>query len=95
MTESGWCPTCSTLVDFTERCPSRWGVGQCVENTGHDGWHWSDVGRGDGSVLRWTGVYSVRTCPERLNLMVWCQKPPGHDGGHNDGHGMTWIEDET
>lgn len=85
------CPTCSTRIDPSERCPSTVGLGRCMELVGHNGWHWSDVGRG--GVMRWTGLYVVgNSCPGRLSLIDWCQLKPGHEGAHNNGHGVTFSE---
>ena len=87
------CPKCRTHIDPEERCESN-GLGQCMERQGHDGWHWTDMGRGDGGVTIWTGAYVKHSCAGRIDLSHWCQKPPGHDGAHNDGKGLTFGDPE-
>lgn len=95
VTEAGpiTCPTCQTVVDPAARCPSERGAARCMERAGHPGFHWSDVGASP-AVLVWSGSYTGRRCPGRLDLNRWCVKTPGHERGHNDGRGLTWHEDD-
>lgn len=88
------CPTCQTKIDPDERCPAVRGMGRCMEKSGHEGWHWTDMGSGDGSIWRWTGVYAVRSCVGRLSLSEWCVATPGHKGGHNNGRGTSFGDPE-
>lgn len=45
--------------------------------------------------MRWTGLYVVSSsCAGRLSLSDWCQLPPGHERGHNNGRGVTFGDPE-
>jgi len=88
------CPCCSERIDTEDRCNAVKGILRCQERQGHSGWHWSDPGAG-GAVLRWTGVYSVRSCPAHLgDFDGWCVLTPGHDGWHSNGRGVSFGDPE-
>lgn len=87
------CPTCATEIHVGERCRAGRGIGTCMERAGHEGFHWSDVGAYP-AVLVWYGPYQERRCPGRLSLLDWCTKPPGHEGAHNNGRGVTFGDPE-
>jgi hypothetical protein len=77
------CPRCDLHFDTDDRCPEMRGMGRCMASAGHAGWHWTDVGAGDGSVLIWTGLHQRRSCAARLGENDrWCEMEPGHEGWH-------------
>jgi hypothetical protein len=84
------CPRCSETIVPTWRCVSTSGTYRCVEQQGHEGWHWADPGS-PGEIIRWTGLHVTRGCYGHLDLRAWCQKKPGHDRGHNV-NGITFSD---
>ena len=87
------CRRCGLRIDPSLRCGATWAGGICMANQGHEGWHWTEMG---GPGLRiWTGVHGKNSCSANLGLDQWCQKPPGHEGPHNDSHGMSWGDQEA
>lgn len=86
------CPNCSTKIDTHDRCPATRGLGRCFEKTGHEGWHWTQLG--PGGIYRWTGLYCVFSCPARLSLWDWCVRDPGHEQEtHKSMTGLIWSDE--
>lgn len=64
------------------RCESTHGQYRCVGDPDHPGPHWAPLERS--RALRWGMVGIGCFDPE-------CNREPGHEMPHRDGHGRSWV----